>query len=396
MSANQDVATAVCREFFRAATKPDGGLRPEAERVLADVRIDWDWLATYLVSSGLARPLLAQLNDPVLTRHAPDRFRVAMTQCGVFDVMRQRRQRAVASRIADALHELGGHGVLLKGMAFLMGAPPGAVSRATTDIDILVDPSLAARLRSHLLGRGFGGAADAGPSTFDNIVHLAPITCDGIDVEIHTRIMPAYWGLPEGEMLAGARRTPDMDVLMTLGPEGLVLHSLTHLSKHFYSFGLKTAWDVATVLHADPTFDWTRLVAWASRCRLPRGFWSPLQVLAAGLALPVPAAVLAQAPTDRGAERVTMVASYRAFTATDGMRDLDVMSQIGFTLLLHERWRHRLGYLWQVHGWRVTRPDTWSDTVTRAQSADVLGRAWREYRRYRSSAIRADVPPAFE
>ena len=72
---------------------------------------------------------------------------------------------------------------------------------------------------------------------------------------------------------------------------------------------------------------------------------------------------------------------------------LDVMSQIGFTLLLHERWRHRLGYLWQVHGWRVTRPDTWSDTVTRAQSADVLGRAWREYRRYRSSAIRADVPP---
>ena len=32
----------------------------------------------------------------------------------------------------------------------------------------------------------------------------------------------------------------------------------------------------------------------------------------------------------------------------------------------------------------------------RGERADVLGRAWREYRRYRSSAIRADVPPAFE
>ena len=383
MSANQDVATAVCREFFRAATQPDGGLRPEAERVLADVRIDWDWLATYLVGSGLARPLLAQLNDPVLTRHAPDHFRVAMTQCGVFDVMRQRRQRAVASRIADALHELGGHGVLLKGMAFLMGAPPGAVSRATTDIDLLVDPSLAARLRLHLLGRGFGGAADAGPSTFH---HLEPITCDGIDVEIHTRIMPAFWGLPEHEMLAGARRTPDMDVLMTLGPEGLVLHSLMHLSASFYSFGLKTAWDVATVLRADPKFNWTRLVAWASRCRLPRAFWSPLQVLAAGLALPVPPAVLTQAPTDRGAECVTMVASYRAFTATDGLFDLDVLSRNGFTLLLHESWRHRLGYLRQVVGWLAVRPDMWSATAVRAQRVDILGQAWREYRRYRSAS----------
>ena len=102
--------------------------------------------------------------------------------------------------------------------------------------------------------------------------------------------------------------------------------------------------------------------------------------------------MLAQAPTDRGAERVTMVASYRAFTATDGMRDLDVLSKIRFTLLLHERWRHRLGYLRQVHG-RAARPDRWITTVPRALRADVLGRAWREYRRYRSSAIRADVPP---
>ena len=189
-------------------------------------------------------------------------------------------------------------------------------------------------------------------------------------------------------MLAGARRTPDIDVLMTLGPEGLVLHSLMHLSASFYSFGLKTAWDVATVLRADPSFDWTRLVAWASRCRLPRAFWSPLQVLAAGLALPVPPAVLTQAPTDRGAERVTMVASYRAFTATDGLFDLDVLSKTGFRLLLHERWRHRLGYLRQVVGWRAARPDTWSATAARADRADVLGQAWREYRRYRS-AIRA-------
>jgi hypothetical protein len=81
------------------------------------------------------------------------------------------------------------------------------VSRATSDVDILVDPDLAPQLRAHLLTQGFSGAPAGAHAA---VQHLEPISRQGVIVEIHTRIMPRSWGLPEREVLAEAPELPDM------------------------------------------------------------------------------------------------------------------------------------------------------------------------------------------
>src|SRR5262249_35128829 len=160
---------------------------------------------------------------------------------------------------------------------------------------------------------GFEGAPEAGPSTFQ---HLAPIRFQGIWVEIHTRVMPAFWGLPEADLVAGARPLPDAPGLSMLDPENPFLYPSAHRSLHFLSFRRRPAWALITVIRVARELDWERLARWARALRMPRGFWAPLRVLAEDLGLPVPAAFLRLAPADPGARRAELVARRRLFRAT--------------------------------------------------------------------------------
>ncbi|MEQ1868675.1 MAG: nucleotidyltransferase family protein [Vicinamibacterales bacterium] len=377
------------RLFLRAAAQPSAGFDRDAGRILGHAHLDWRMLSDYLCGSGLARPLLGVLGDTELKRWAPAFFRDELSRRALRDGLRELVQREAIEQIADGLRTLGGRGVLLKGAALFMRAPDGVPSRSTSDIDVFVEPSMARRLRTQLLARGFEGAADAGASTFH---HLEPIAYQGVPVEIHTRIMPGFWGLPEAQLLADARPLPGSDVLGTLGPEALVLHSATHLTASFFSFGLKTAWDLLTVIQGEPDFDWPRLASWAAASRAPRAFWMPLRVLASELELPVPFTFLKQAPADRDARRLEIVARRRIFRATEGLFDLDILTKTGLMLLVHDSWPGRARYLVEQLRWRGGRPGTWSDTVARAKRADLLRQAWRQYRRYRRAV--ASLPVA--
>jgi hypothetical protein len=380
MSASDAGRIAACRLFLRAASDPGRRCKREEVEALVHAGIDWDWLAGYLCGSGLARPLLGVLNDPELTGVVPAHVGEAISRRGVFGIVRERLQRDAIARIEEALRGLGGRGVLLKGCAFLMRAPRPGAARGTSDVDIFVEPALAARLRSHLLARGFDGAPEAGPSTFQ---HLAPIAYRSVAIEIHTRIMAGFWGLPEREMLADARPVAGSNVLATLSPAGLILHSAVHMSASFFSFGLKTAWDLLAVLRTEPDVDWPRLLSWVSTLRAPRSFWAPVCALTEGLDLPMPSTFLQYAPSDRGARRSEAVARHRLFTAAEGLLELDVVTKTGLVLLLFDSWSARAGYLGAKLHWRGSRPSTWSAAVLRARRADVLRQAWQQYRRYR-------------
>src|SRR5205823_4194268 len=134
--------------------------------------------------------LLAALQDPELTRWAPQFFVERLTARALQDGLRELMQREAIRRIGGTLHAIGGQGVLLKGAALLVlagDAKDASPRRATGDIDLYVAPPLAPVLRRKLLETGFGGAVDA-PRTAPH--HLAPVTFQGIPVEIHTRIMP--------------------------------------------------------------------------------------------------------------------------------------------------------------------------------------------------------------
>lgn len=373
-------SAAACRLLFRTAA----GLAPDSEHeaplVLTRSDIDWTWLATYLTGCGLARPLLGVLATPAIAAHTPAAFRSTLTQCGMVDVVRERALRAAIARIDAALHARGAKGVLLKGTALLMRTPVGAAPRATGDVDVYVAPPAASRLRDDLLDAGFSGDRDAGRSSSH---HLAPVASGGIDVEIHTRLMKAHWGLPEEALLARAAPIDDTRALRTLDAEGFVLHSLVHLTASFQSFGLKAAWDINAVLRATPAFDWNRLVEWGASSALPRAFWGPFVALAEGVPLGVPADLLARAPRDRGSRRMTALARARAFGATEGLFDLDAMSKTGFVLLLHDSWRGRLAFLGEAVGFRAGRPDTWQAAAGRARRSDMLRQVWRNYRTFR-------------
>ena len=371
--------------FFAAARNPAVAFGEGTERILGRADVDWRALAGYLAGSGLARPLLPSLTNPNLARWAPQFFLASMRASGISDAARELVQRESIRRIAGALHTLGGQGVLLKGTALLLRGSLVPVPRATTDVDILVDPVLAPRLRAQLMDDGFEGRPDAPASSSH---HLDPLLYQGVPVEIHTRVMPPFWGLPEREMLATAHPLPDQDALAAMGPEALLLHACAHASGSFFSFGLRTAWDVFVILQTSSDVDWDRLARWANASHAPRGFWTPLRVLAEELDLPIPREFLAHAPDDRGARRVAMIARHRLFRAGESLFDLDVVTKAGLMLLVQDRWMGRARYLGATIGWRGARPGTWRHAAARARRADVFGQAWRQYQRYRRAVDR--------
>src|SRR5438309_8451636 len=110
---------------------------------------------------GLARPLLETLKDPDLTRWAPGFFVERLSARAIQDGIHELIQRETIRRIATALGDIGGRGVLLKGSSLLFLEKVGIPLRATGDVDIYVDASLAPVLRRKLLEKGFTGVAAA-------------------------------------------------------------------------------------------------------------------------------------------------------------------------------------------------------------------------------------------
>ena len=181
--------------------------------------------------------------------------------------------------------------------------------------------------------------------------HLAPVAFRGVAIELHERILPDAFGLPDASLLERARPVAGSEALQVLDDEGFVLHALLHCSAHAFAFGLKTGWDLAWTLDRRPDLDWGRVVAWAEGTRLPRAFWTPLRALASGLELAVPKDVLARAPHDRRQRALETIAAARVLTAVEGPFDLNPFSKTALFLLLADGWLARARYVGAIaHG----------------------------------------------
>ena len=370
--------------FLEAAVAADGRWPAGAERILGRADLDWSHWAEYLGACGLARPLLAALEAPELARWAPTFFTERLRALGVRDGLATLVRREAIRRIEDALRGLRARGVVLKGTALMLRdaeARPPRTARGTGDVDIYVEPPAAHLLRARLLAAGFEGTPGAEPEAPH---HLAPITYQGMLVEIHTRLVAPFWGLPEREMLARAEPVEGAASLRTLSAEGIALHALVHTAQDSFSHGLKTAWDLLWVLRTSPDVDWDRLASWIGAARAPRGIWASLRVLARDLALAIPATVLARAPVDDRQRRLEVVARRRLFSVAERPEDLDPLSRQGIRLLMHGSWLGFARYLACQIAWRCGRPVAWRGTVRRAThtpSARAALAHWRQYRR---------------
>jgi hypothetical protein len=372
------------RVFLRAAAEPEARWTGEAERILARPDVDWKRWASYLVACGLGRPLAPALADAELARRAPAFFIEALRAAAVRESILELIQRDVLRQVEQALRSIDARGVLLKGMALMLRAREAGTAippRATGDLDVYVEPGRAPALRRRLLELGFEGAPDARPTSTH---HLAPVTRQGIMVEVHTGIVAPYWGLPELEMLAGARPLASLESIDTLDPEGLLLHALVHCSQHCFSHGLRAAWDVLAILRERPALDWDRLARWVSVMRAPRAFWVPVAVLSRELGLPLPSDFLRGAPRDALERRLETVAARRLFRVAETVEDLDPISRNGLLFLLHDSLGARARYVGAVCRWAVARPGR---TPARAGPSrpELRGvrQAWRHFRQYR-------------
>jgi hypothetical protein len=160
-------------------------------------------------------------------------------------------------------------------------------------------------------------------------------------VEIHTRIMPSFWHLPEREMLDHAEPLAQYKSLSTLDTEGTMLHAMMHCASHVFGCGLKTAWDIAWALDRNPNVDVARLKKWIDQSAMPAGFYVPASIIKDTLGVPIPAELTDSHPHDSRFEALIRVLRQRMFVAMEDTTELNPFSKHGIFLLLHTSWKGR-------------------------------------------------------
>lgn len=323
-----------------------------AEKLIGRADFDWRRNADYVIACGVARAIAPATGRTAVTRWAPTFFAERVRAAALREGITELTQREVLRRVAAALAEIGETGVVLKGGAFMAlevfgGAPSGnLLRRAAGDIDVVVSPSIAHGLRRRLLSGGFKGelhASRTGPH------HLAPLSLNGATLEIHTRIMPAFWGLPEREMLDAAVPLSSMPSLSTLSLEGMMLHALVHSTAHLFSHGMRAAWDCAWLTERYGAPDGERLLGWVRGLAMPRSFWVPARVLAPAF-FKLPSNLMANAPADERQRRMEGVAGARLFTAIEGAFELNPISKNAVFLMLHDSYSGRARHIASLFG----------------------------------------------
>jgi len=369
------------------------------EKIFGRVDFDWRQMADYISACGLSSVVLPSVLHPAVARWAPRIF----TERVEADALRQARRELVqrtALRVLDAeLGDLGGRAVLLKGAALMARDLSAADSseeqrtgtrrlprRGLGDIDILVADGAADQLRMRLLERGWSGERDA-PRTGPH--HLAPVHLHGLPVEIHTRIMPSFWRLPETEMLKRSQPLQDFQNLSTLDAEGMIVHTLMHCSAHLFGCGLKAAWDVAWLIERTPELDVDRIRAWADRCAMPAGFYLPAKVIHRSLDVPIPSKLLDNVPTERRYVALERFVRHRLFLAMEGAYEMNPFTTHGVFLMLHNNWRGRARHVASLlapHE-RESRAAAHASASTRPLSVQLRESAYH-WKRYRIFAVR--------
>ncbi|HUQ18198.1 MAG TPA: nucleotidyltransferase family protein [Gemmatimonadaceae bacterium] len=319
----------------------------QAARVLGRADADWTCITEYLAGSGLARVGVEFAAEEGVRRWAPTMFEDRLMRHALFEARRELVQRAQLDTIERELANVGASGVLLKGAAFLAldrtsnGATRGSgrfPRRSAGDIDLLVPGDAARKLRDRLLELGWEGkryAHTSGPH------HLAAVSLSGAALEIHTRIMPRMWALPESEMLRHAQDIPGFSALKTLSPEGIILHSLVHCTAHLFDGGLKAAWDVEWIRERYPHIDWTLVGDWADQSAMPMSFYLPARVLRTALGLSISSDVLARVPYSPRFAALERLVRQRMFATFHNPQEINPFTKNGVFLALQTKWHSR-------------------------------------------------------
>jgi hypothetical protein len=357
------------------------------ERVLGRADFDWKRALDYFSGCGLARPLADRLDDRDLARWAPPFFADGVRARATRDALREFIVRETLGHLDEALGEIGVPGVLLKSAAMLARTPADGTTRAGGDVDVWVPPERAAGVREFLLQRGFSGPPLARRTAAH---HLAAITSRGVLVELHTHLLPEFFGLPERDMLNRSMPLHGFRCLTTLDAQGALLHAVVHCTSHLFAHGFKAAWDVAQCLESE-NFDWGTLADWIEQMHVPRAFWTSFNVLLRELTLQAPGAFLNRSPRDLKQMRLETIARRRAFSAVDVAEELNPFSKNAVFLLMCDSPAAQMRVLLSLFGRHAAdaRKSNWqymtqqSSTSLSHHLRSQLLEAWHQWQDYR-------------
>ncbi|MGI8908691.1 MAG: nucleotidyltransferase family protein [Candidatus Sumerlaeaceae bacterium] len=321
------------------------GWPADTSRILGRADLDWNHLLDYVCACGMAGALVVPCQQEAFARWAPSFFQARLQQRATRDALRELSQRQALEQVGAALREIGSKGILLKGLALRaldLANGHGATSRIPGDMDILVQDATAAEtLRRRLLESGFAGEPDA-PRTGPH--HLAPISYRGVPLEIHTEILPSFWGYPE-DALTQLISVSDKYPLFVPRPEAMILHEGIHTTTHMFSHGLKLAFDLARILRVRQ-IEWNEVEEMAAGTKCPRAFWTPVRVLARELPqLQIPDEFLGRAPADGRQQRLELIAGKRLFSEIESAEAMNPFSRNAIFLMLFDSVFRRAGYL---------------------------------------------------
>lgn len=299
-----------------------------------------DWLQE-VGQQGLA--LWVETHRERLRRWAPEWILSKLAQKAQSSGVRHLMLKDCLRRLSGECETLGFRPVLLKGAA-MIAQEPGSIPRIPGDVDLWLPEEQARALRKHLLARGWQGQHEDSEGAAH---HLACVSWKGIGVEIHHRLMPAFWGLPEAEMLQTAHPLSAFPTLQVMSNEAQLIHSMVHCSKHLLTQGLKSGWDLRWLNRRG--WDPAVVVDFASRLRFPRSFWTPLFHLSEHLGLELPQG-LPSRPQDRRQRWLDQVAARQLYRYDGATHPSNPLLRLGLFGLLAENHRQRLSLVLRVIG----------------------------------------------
>jgi Uncharacterised nucleotidyltransferase len=261
----------------------------------------WSTVVQQARKAGLLARLAQRLQDSAVQAHWP-----AGVQ-GHFDAALRvsRAQQAEIRRelvfVQDALKGLAAPVVLLKGAAYVMGQLPAASGRVFGDIDFLVPKATLGQVETQLM---LSGWMSSHQSAYDQryyrqwMQELPPLqnVHRGTVLDVHHAILPETARVRPDPAKLFERIVPVAGHagLFVLGPEDMVLHSMTHL---FFNddtnYALRDLSDLDLLMrHFLPSPDFFgKLVARALELNLTRPLYYGLRMTAKLMGTPIPTEV---------------------------------------------------------------------------------------------------------
>ncbi len=224
--------------------------------------------------------------------------------------------------LAQALSELAGPVVLLKGAAYALGGHAPAPGRMFTDIDLLLPAAQLPRAEIALMVHGwdFDPLDDYDQRYYREWMHELPPLHHrrrGTSLDVHHSLLPptARTPLDTAALFDHPRPLPGHPGLFVLPPEDMLLHSATHLfHEGELPNGLRDLFDLDALIREFSASEgfWQRLLQRAERIGLARPLALALRYTRRWLDTPVPDEVMdALAPQVRRWPQPLLDAAYR-------------------------------------------------------------------------------------